>query len=62
MNRNFPKAQQLAQKFGATAVEMNLSSPLLNSADMVINATSVDLQNDVTPFMQKDSLYLGYGN
>lgn len=58
MNRNFPKVQQLAQKFGATAVKMNLSSPLLNSADMVINATSVDLQDDVTPFMQKGSLYL----
>jgi len=57
-NRNFQKAQQLAQKFGATAEKINLISPLLNSADMVINATSVDLQDDVTPFMQKGSLYL----
>ncbi|MCG2715708.1 MAG: shikimate dehydrogenase [Candidatus Marinimicrobia bacterium] len=57
-NRNFQKARQLAQQFDATAINISkLHSPLLTT-DMVISATSVDLQDDVTPFMQRGSLYV----
>ena len=57
-NRNFQKARQLALQFDATAINISkLHSPLL-ATDMVINATSVDLQDDVTPFMQRGSLYV----
>lgn len=57
-NRNFQKARQLARQFDATAINISkLHAPLLTT-DMVINATSVDLQDDVTPFMQRGSLYV----
>ena len=52
------KAENLASRYGATVINSNhLLSPL-NTTDMVINASSVDLQDDVTPFMQRGSLYL----
>ncbi|MFH1249933.1 MAG: shikimate dehydrogenase [bacterium] len=52
------KAEDLASLYGATVVNSNpLHSPL-TTTDMVINASSVDLQDDVTPFMQRGSLYM----
>lgn len=52
------KAEKLASKHGATAVDSNSLHSPLNTTDMVINASSVDLQDDVTPFMQRGSLYM----
>jgi len=52
------KAETLASQYGATVVHSNPLHSLLNTTDMVINASSVDLQDDVTPFMQRGSLYL----
>jgi len=52
------KAENLANQYDATVINSNhLLSPL-NTTDMVINASSVDLQDDVTPFMQRGSLYM----
>ncbi|MBN2601226.1 MAG: shikimate dehydrogenase [Candidatus Marinimicrobia bacterium] len=52
------KAETLAAQYGATVVHSNPLHSLLNTTDMVINASSVDLQDDVTPFMQRGSLYM----
>ena len=53
-----PKAETLASQYGATVVNSNSLHSPLNTTDMVINASSVDLQDDVTPFMQRGSLYM----
>jgi len=52
------KAEALASRYGATVVNSNSLHSPLSTTDMVINASSVDLQNDVTPFMQRGSLYM----
>jgi len=52
------KAEELAKKYNATTVSTILLHTLLSTTDMVINASSVDLQDNVTPFMQRGSLFL----
>ena len=52
------KAEELAKKYNATTVSTILLHTLLSTTDMVINASSVDLQDDVTPFMQRGSLFM----
>lgn len=52
------RAEALAKAYDASAIQTDLLHTPLNTTDMVINASSVDLQDDVTPFMQRGSLYM----
>lgn len=53
------KAEALASRFdAATVIPADALQTTLNNTAMVINASPVDFQDDVTPFMQRGSLYL----
>lgn len=53
------KAEALASHYKtATFIATDALQTTLNNTAMVINASPVDFQDDVTPFMQRGSLYL----
>ncbi len=52
------KAAVLADQYSARVINTSTIQSLLNSTDIVINASSADLQNDVTPFLKRGSLYV----
>ena len=52
------KAATLAKRYDADVINTNTIQSLLGTTDMVINASSADLQNDVTPFLKRGSSYI----
>ena len=56
-NRTKQKAVTLSKTFGGEVIMFKKIKSLAKDVDIIINCTSIDLKNEVLPYMKKQSIY-----